>query len=144
MISFWWKSIFLYYSSLHCVMLLSSLLCSRRYLGSTFSDLNSLRKSKYNWDSAKLALKSGSLIKYTHGTITKNAINVSNCKVKVMATFPWPMMTDPRNIMKNPKNSVNHPKNVIWMLRRWRRCRMSLLESESSFRSFLRESWWVL
>ena len=75
-----------------------------------------------------------------HGNISKKMNKLNDCNISVTTAFPFPRTKDPRTTRKNPKNSANHPSAEMWILIRWRRCRICLEESESNFRSFTNDS----
>ena len=56
---------------------------------------------------------------------------VNDCNISVTIALPFPSIKDPRITRKNPKNSANQPNMEMWILIRWRRCRISLEESDS-------------
>ena len=75
-----------------------------------------------------------------HGNKLKKMNKVNDCNISVTIALPFPSIKDPSITRKNPKNSANQPNMEMWILIRWRRCRMFLEESESNFRSFTNDS----
>ena len=65
---------------------------------------------------------------------------LSVCNDRVTVLLPCPKMYDPRNNKNAPENSTSQPRIVMWILMRFRRCRMAFDESDSNLLSLIIDS----